>query len=245
MSIVDIHTCIGAQPEDDRAHDSPTLLAEMDRAGVAEALCMHFAAIRYDAALGNARLMEICRCQPRLHPVAVVNPAVHSGVVEEIRRAAEAGACAFRFTPGRQGWAVDSEALARAWSAVAETGLPGLVEVGGSGEASRVARMASEYGGVLVLANISYGTLGEAIAVLERYERVALEACRLVTPGVVEYLVETVGPARLLFGSGATAWEIAPTLAMIQQAAISPQDREAILGENARRLFKLDGRGTA
>lgn len=245
MSIVDIHTCIGVQPEDDRAHDSATLLAEMDHAGVAEAMVTHFAAMRYDAALGNAQLMEICRCHPRLYPVAVVNPAAHSGVVEEIRRAAGAGARALRFTPGRQGWSVDSEALARAWRAMAQVGLPGLVEVGGSGEATRLARMTAEYDAVLILANISYGTLGEAIAVLERYEHVALEACRLVTPGVVEYMVETVGARRLLFGSGATAWEITPTLAMIQQAAISPQDREAILGGNARRLFMLDRRGSA
>ena len=96
---------------------------------------------------------------------------------------------------------------------------------------------------MLVLANVSYGTLGEAIAILQHYEHVYLEACRLVTPGVVEYLVQTLGSSRLLFGSGAPAWEIIPTLAMIQAADISPQDRQALLGDNARRLFKLDERG--
>jgi predicted TIM-barrel fold metal-dependent hydrolase len=244
MSIVDIDTCIGVQPEDERAHDESTLLAEMDRAGVAEALCMNFAAIRYDAALGNARLWEIYRRHPRLHPVAVVNPAVHSGVLEEIRRWADLGACGFRFTPARQGWAVDSEAFVQAWDAVAETGLPGLVEVGGSGEASRLARLTLPANSAVVLANIGYSTLGEAIAVLQRYEHVYLEACRLVTPGVVEYLVQTLGSARLLFGSGATAWEIIPTLAMIREAEISMEDRQALLEDNARRLFGL-GEGGA
>jgi len=244
MSIVDIDTCIGVQPEDDRRHDAATLLAAMESAGVAEALCMHFGAIRHDAALGNDRLYEICRRHPRLHPVAVVNPSMHSGVSEEIRRSAEAGACALRFTPGRQGWAVDSEAFARAWDVVAEAGLPGLVEVGGTGEATRLARLTASCDAVLVLANISYGTLGEAIAVMQRYEHVALEACRLVTPGVVEYLVRTVGSGRLLFGSGAPAWEIVPTLEMIRQADIAEEDRKAMLGDNARRLFKLDERGT-
>jgi predicted TIM-barrel fold metal-dependent hydrolase len=245
MPIVDIHACIGVQPEDDRAHDSLTLLAEMDRAGVAEALCVHFTAIRYDAALGNARLQEICRCQPRLHPVAVVNPSIHSGVLEQVRRSAEGGACAFRFTPARQGWSVDSQAFIRAWGAMAETGLPGLVEVGGSGEATRLAHNTSAYPATLILANVSYGTLGEAVAVLQRYEHTVLEACRLVTPGVVEYLVDTVGAGRLLFGSGAPAWDIIPTLAMIQQADISAQDRGAILEDNARRIFGLEGRAVS
>ncbi len=243
MPIIDIHACLGVQPEDDRVHDAPTLLAEMDRAGVAEALCMHFAAIRYDTALGNAKLWQICRSYPRLHPVAVVNPSAHIGVSEEIRHGAERGACAFRFVPAKQSWAVDSEAFVRAWSALAETGLPGMVEVGASGEATRVAHLTSSSNAVLVLANVGYSTLGEAIAILQRYEHVYLEACRLVTPGVVEYLVQTLGSSRLLFGSGAPAWEITPTLAMIQAADISPHDRQALLGENARRLFKLDERG--
>jgi predicted TIM-barrel fold metal-dependent hydrolase len=243
MSIVDIHTCIGVQPEDERVHDVPTLLAEMAHAGVTEALCMHFAAIRYDAALGNAMLWQVCQRHPGLHPVAVVNPSAHTGVLEEIRCGAERGARAFRFVPAKQGWAVDSEAFARAWGALAETSLPGIVEVGVSGEATHVARLTSSSDTVLVLANISYGTLGEAIAILQRYEHAYLEACRLVTPGVVEYLVQTVGPSRLLFGSGAPAWEIGPTLAMIQAADISPEERRALLGDNARRLFRLDERG--
>jgi len=239
MSIVDIHASVGVQPEDDRAHDVSTLLAEMDRAGVDEALCTHFAAIRYDSALGNAKLWEICRHEPRLHPVAVVNPAAHSGVPEEVRHWADMGACGFRFIPTRQGWAVDSETFARAWSAVAETGLPGLLEVGGSGEATRLARITSPSGSAVVLANITYSTLGEAIAVMQRYGHVYLEACRLVTPGVVEYLVQTLGSGRLLFGSGATQWDIIPTLAMIQEADIAADDRQALLGNNARRLFGL------
>ena len=101
MPIIDIHTCIGVQPEDDRVHDAPTLLAEMDRAGVSAALCMHFAAIRYDTAMGNARLWEICQCYPRLHPVAVVNPSAHTGVLEEIRRGTEARRLWLSLRPGQ------------------------------------------------------------------------------------------------------------------------------------------------
>ena len=243
MQIIDIDTRIGVQPEDDRSLDAPTLLAQMDRAGVSEALCTHFAAIRFDVRAGNDELLAICRQEPRLHPVAAINPAPYIGIVEEIRRCAQEGCVGFRFTPGLQGWSLASEPFASALQAVSETGLPLAVELSTSGEATLVGRLTKGLGAPVILANVTYATLGEAIAVLEQDDHLYLEACRLATPGVVELLVEQLGAERLLFGSGAPAWEIVPTLAMVREAEIPDGAKAAILGENARRLYRLGGRG--
>lgn len=238
MRIVDAATCIGARADDDRQLDITVLLREMDRAGVMEALCTHSAALRYHARTGNTLLRELCSKEPRLHPIAVVNPSPYLGVVDEIASYASEGFVGFRFVP--QGWALKSEPFRVALEAVAATGLPLAVELSAPGDATCLAEMASGLDVPVILANVTYGTLGEAVAVMKRYPNLYLEAQRLVTPGVVELLVAHVGSERLLFASGAPSWEIVPTLSMIREAGLSEDAKCAILGDNARKLFRLD-----
>jgi predicted TIM-barrel fold metal-dependent hydrolase len=239
MQIVDAATCIGTRPEDERALDVTTLLHEMDRAGVAQALCTHFCAVRYHARTGNAILKGLCAREPRLYPVAIVNPAPYLGVRDEIRRCAQEGFVGFRFVPHAQGWSLESEPFYAALEAVAVTGLPLAVELSASGEATRLARIVEGLDVPVILAHITYSILGEAVGVMKRHANLYLEAHRLVTPGVVELLVAELGPERLLFASGAPYWEIVPTLSMIREADLSEEAKSAILGGNACRLFKL------
>jgi len=39
----------------------------------------------------------------------------------------------------------------------------------------------------VVLAAVAYSTLGEAMALVERHDHLFPEACRLATPGIVDY----------------------------------------------------------
>jgi predicted TIM-barrel fold metal-dependent hydrolase len=247
LAIVDGYTCVGTRPEDDRDLSVVALRRTMAHHGIADALVTHFAAIRYDARDGNDQTLALCAeaqgTRTRLHPVAVVHAGMHVGVADEgdqiARRCARAGCVALRLVPGQQGWSPSAASFDAALRAIAAADLPVIVEVGVSGEATTVARAAEGLDLTLVLANVSYALLGEAIAVLEQHPGVCLEACRLVTPGVVELLVDHVGAHRLIFGSGAPAWDPAPTLAMIREADIAAADKAAILGGNARRLFRL------
>ena len=213
----------------------------MDRAGVAEALCTHFSAIRFNTRCGNASLLETCRQLHRLHPVAVINPAPYVGVDADIQYCATEGCVGFRFTPGLQGWSLASEPFARALEIVGAVGRPVAVELNGSGDATLVARVTQRLDVAVILANVTYGILGEAIAVMERHDHLHLEGCRLATPGIVEIMVDRIGAERLLFGSGAPAWEIAPTLSIIRSAQIPDSAKRAVVGQNARRIYGLAG----
>jgi len=245
MHIIDAATCIGTRPEDERALDVATLLHEMDRVGVAEALCTHFCALRYHARTGNAALGELCRKEPRLHAVAIINPSPYLGVAEEITHCAQEGFAGFRFVPHAQGWSLEGEPFRAALEAVAATGLPLAVELSASGDATRLARTVEGLGVPAILADVTYSTLGEAVMVMKRHANLYLEAHRLVTPGVMELLVSELGPERLLFASGAPFWEIVPTLSIIREADLPEEAKRDILGDNARRLFKLDQGGRA
>jgi predicted TIM-barrel fold metal-dependent hydrolase len=241
-AIIDACACIGQQPEDDRDLGTHALLAQMDAEKIDRALCCSFTAIRYDGEIGNRELLETCVANRCLLPLAVVNPAPFYNVSTLIGSYKQMGFHGIRFVPYRQGWSLECEPFQRALYHCAELGLPVSVELGGTGDATRLAHLAGGLEIPVILANVTYGTMGEALAVLDEHVNLHLEVSRLVSPGIVELLVAHLGTERLLFASGAPAWQIAPTLEMVRQAEINSGAREAILGGNARRVYHLSGR---
>jgi predicted TIM-barrel fold metal-dependent hydrolase len=242
IETIDAFTCIGLQPEDDRDLGTDILLAQMSVEGIGYALCCSFNAIRYDSEIGNRELLTTCLLNPHLLPVAVINPAPFYNIDTLITLYKQLGFLGLRFVPYRQGWSLDCEPFHRAVYLYSELGLPISVELGASGDATKLSHLAGGLEIPVILANVTYATLGEAMAVLEAHENLYLEASRLVSPGIVEILVARLGAERLLFASGAPAWQIAPSLEIIRQADINASAKTAILGGNARRVYHLDSR---
>ena len=238
-AIIDAYTCIGQQPEDDRDLGADILLGQMVAEGIEQALCSSFTAIRYDGEIGNRELLATCLANPRLLPVAVVNPAPYVNNDALISSYKQMQFLGLRFVPYRQGWSLESEPFQRALYRSAELGLPISVELGASGDATRLSHLVAGLEIPVILANVTYAIMGEAIAVLEAHDNLYLEVSRLVSPGIVEVLVARMGAERLLFASGAPAWHIAPTLEIVRQAEISARAQAAILGGNARRIYRL------
>ena len=110
-------------------------------------------------------------------------------------------------------------------------GLPVSVETGASGDATWLASLSNGLQVPLILAHITYATMGEALSVLEDHPNLHLELTRLVSPGILEILVKRLGSDRLLYASGAPAWAMAPALEIIRQAEISFEARAAFLGQ--------------
>jgi len=241
-AIIDAYTCIGQQPEDDRELGADTLLDLLVAEGITQTLCCSFTAIRYDGEIGNRELLATCLANPRLLPVAVVNPAPYVNNDALISSYKQMQFLGLRFMPYRQGWSLESESFQSALYLSAELSLPISVEVGASGDATRMSHLGAGLDIPVILANVTYAIMGETIAVLESHDNLFLEVSRLVSPGIVEILVARLGAERLLFASGAPAWQIAPTLEIIRQAEISASAQAAILGGNAQRIYRLADR---
>lgn len=242
--VVDAWTCIGMQPDDDRDLSAAALEAQLCAEHVGHALVTSFTAIRYDQTIGNRELEALCAGLPALSPVAVINPSVYVGL-KDLVESARKSFVGLRFTPYRQGWSLHSEPFISALALADSAGLPVSVETGASGDATWLASLSNGLQVPLILAHITYATMGEALSVLEDHPNLHLELTRLVSPGILEILVKRLGSDRLLYASGAPAWAMAPALEIIRQAEISSEARAAILGANARRLFGLQaGKGT-
>ena len=82
-----------------------------------------------------------------------------------------------------------------------------------------------------------------AAGLARRYPNVYLDlAGDSYSLGLVEWLVQQVGAERLLFGSDLTWIDPRTQIGRILNADISPEAKALILGENARRLFRLEER---
>lgn len=239
ISIVDIHTHFGTSPARDLDLSLEHLRAIMQRHGIRQALTYSLKAVQFDFAAGNEETWQVCQTEPRLHPVAVVDPRRYLGCEEEILRRAAQGFVAFRFFPHRQGWSIESLYFARLLKAVARTGKPAIVSASSPGDATRLLRLAGESEATIVMCGLGYATIGEALAAMQEETRLFLEMHVIPLPFQVEVIMEAVGADRLLFGSMSPLHYTSPTLRMIEQAEIPLSAKALILGGNARRLFRL------
>jgi predicted TIM-barrel fold metal-dependent hydrolase len=239
MDVVDIGTFFGMRPATDQDLSSGTLLQLLARNGIGAALTCSLKAIQYNATEGNDETLILCHSHPNLHPVAVVDPRQAPDCYHEVARCAELGFVAFRLPREYQGWAIANQAHARVLRAIAETGLPTIVHVPASGDATALLGLAAKLESPIVMAAVSYSILSEALAVMADAPHFMLEAHGICLPGQVELMVDQVGAERLVFGSWAPLHAQRPSMDMVLGAEIDEASQAAILGGNARRVFRL------
>lgn len=243
MNVVDISTFFGVRPATDQDLTSGTLLQLMARNGVSAALTCSLKAIQFDARAGNDETLALCQVHPNLYPVAVVDPRQAPDCYAEVARCARLGFVAYRLLREYQGWAIANRAHARVLRAIADTGLPAVVHVPASGDATALLSLAAELETPIVMAGVSYAILSEALAVMADAPHFLLEAHCVCLPGQVELMVEQVGAERLMFGSWAPLHAQRPSMDMVMGAEIGETSQAAILCGNARRIFRLGEEG--
>jgi predicted TIM-barrel fold metal-dependent hydrolase len=244
VPITDIGTLHGVRPSTDLDLTAETLLRLMDRNGVGQALTCSLKAIQFNFTAGNDETLALCQVHDNLHPVAVADPRQYPDCFVEVERCASAGFVAFRFPREYQGWAIANRAFQDLLQATSQTGKPAIVHVPASGDATALLEIACGWDIPVVLAAVSYATLSEALAVLADAPNFYIEAHRLTLPGQVELMVESVGAGRLMFGSWAPMLAQRPSMDMVLASEIDERDKALILGENARRMFRLTEEST-
>jgi len=86
----------------------------------------------------------------------------------------------------------------------------------------------------------TYSAKQEAISACEKYDNVFLDTAISDTyDGSIEYIVSKVGADRILYGSDFATFECTQTLGKLALSKLTDEEKEKILGENARKLFKL------
>jgi len=237
----DANTFFGALTHKNIDYSLEALLKALKDAGIERALTYSLRGVTYDYSEGNDETLDASRKYPQLIPVATIDPRRYIGCVEEVDKRADQGFKIVRFFPELQGWSVEGALFEKILARMGERNLAAMFSMGPSGNASRLMRMARPYGVPIILADVSYGGLSEAVAVARSYDRTYIESNKLNTPDAVEFIASEVGPERILFGSRSP--ECYPSAAedVISWARVPSSVREKIKGANLASLLETLG----
>ncbi len=228
------------------AHQPPPataaeLLAELDRAGIREALVWHAAQRDIGPVDGNSVLADALRGAARLHGCWVFLPPQtrELGSVDDyFATAARAGIRAFRAFPNLHRYLFREEVIGALVARLERSGAPLLVRVDDIGWDPLYNLLAAFPRLTLILCNMGPWNNDRLFRpLLDRYPRVCVETSGHITDGGIEALVKDYGAGRLLFGSGFPDSYLGSMMLALARAEISEADKQAIAGDNLRRIL--------
>jgi predicted TIM-barrel fold metal-dependent hydrolase len=192
----------------------------------------------------------------RMLPVAVINPCFPGWEDDLDVMVRELGCVAVRLIPGYHSYSLYSDEVVAAACKAAELGLPLVVTMRMMDERSHHPRMLvppvsveevryllrQVPEGRFVLSHVLYSEVCALRAELELVAEGVWEISYKPPAFLVERAVREFGAERLLYGSAMPLQYPESILLMVQGADVSPAEKSAILSENARRVFRLEGR---
>jgi uncharacterized protein len=244
-----------AQMRDAALARLPTGLGDRERAGAEARITEE---LRGRLVRRNRWTLEAAAGDPTLIPFVGLDPSVMSPgeLRDELEACVDAGARGVKLHPIIQRLAPATASLWPVYELCQEVDIPVLFHSGHLGRSAwdALARP-SAFADVLeafphlrvVLAHLGRGHPDEAVALAERFARVAFDTCAVVTAAPVPWrladaeavtLIRRLGAARVCFGSDYPWFDpVADAARIASLPGLTESERAAILGENARRLL--------
>lgn len=241
--IIDVNTSIGKRVDPAARWSVDALLAQLRRHGVARALVYSQGGVEYNPRGGNRETFEASRRYPELLPVATLDARDILAWREELEFCNRAGAVALRFFPEQQGWSILSRCFRRILKGIGGQSNIRFVSLSATAPGWRgmaeAAKMTSDLELPLVLADVNYDTMAEAICILQEYSNAYVETNWLASVDAIRVMVKEVGARKLLYGSAFPVNSMQKSLNQVLEAELPDEDKSAILGDNAAQLLKL------
>ena len=241
--VFDAHCHVGPRCEIDRDVTPERFLAQMDRIGI-DAACMMAFTPSAGATLRRHNdyvRTFIAACPDRLKGYYWVNPNYAEPTEQELKRCFdEWGFLGIKIhTHPRHPY--DGERYIPVYEFANVRGLPILAHTWGDDWLRQFASMARRYPQAhFIAAHTGGGDMRINIEEANRTPNLYLDVVlSMGTPWEVERLVREVGARKLIWGSDEVLISSAHQIGRVIFADISEADKRLILGENARRLFRL------
>ncbi len=238
-----VDSAVGLHGLDDR-REAETLLAAMDRAGIAlSLLAPPDAQAAVFNAEGNAALRRLAEQRPaRFAWLAAANPWFGARALDELVAAFAAGARGLYLHPQRQGFALTEPVLRPLLDCCAAAGKP-VYSVTGMpvcAEPFQLAELARAYPGMaFVMGRAAHSDYWYDVIPAARQAPNLLVETSCAAPSLVRAMLDALGPARLLFGSGTPVSALDLELRKLDLVGLSSAERAAVLDTNARRTWSL------
>jgi uncharacterized protein len=239
--IIDVHGHVGPWFFSTEVGDVSENLRVMDAYGIDIQLVSGVEAVVYDPLSGNRRLVDQISAHPRLKGLFVVDPRELDLAERELSRLLPSGVFVggkihsqYARTPG------GSLAMREALRMLAAHDLPVLVHTWGDELVGLADNVSAVEGAVVVAAHMGGPDWQLVPEAATRTDRIWFEPCYSSAPfGRIRWVVDRVGPERLLFGSDATLIDPAVTLGSLRAAELAEAESAMIMAENAKGIFAL------
>lgn len=241
MCIIDVHAHLGPWffgPDQGGAEDN---LRSMDAHGIDIQLVSGAEAVNYDPVCGNVALAAAITGHPRLRGMFVIDPRNLDVAEAQLDQLLPAGLfIGAKIHTDYSATPAGSPRMRDALRLCAERGLPVLVHAWGQ-QLLDLAESAAAVEGAMVIAGHMGGPDWHlAPEAVRRSDRIWLE------PGYsqpaadrVRWVLDQVGPEKLMFGSDSTLIDPALAVGSFRAAQLSARETELVMHRNAAALFGL------
>lgn len=229
------------------------LLADMDHHGIAEAMVLDCLSREHHPQMGNARVLDVAQRSERLHPAWSALP--HGELDEQpvpgefVAQMREAKVGALYLFPNQYQFNLSDWCVDHLLEPMAEAGVPVVINPVEISRRRMHIQDGTDWEGVVTLCK-RWPTLPVVVSEqrIRRSQRLlyrALDACENLHLEIsaywlhrgVEYVTQQWGEHRLIFGSGWPLRGAHMTLARLACAEIDDAAKQAIAGDNWRRLI--------
>ncbi len=245
--MIDVNGHFGTRlnPEPDAPLED--LVAQARRWGVGTTLAYHTNAVHLDPTTSNLTAVEeAASTGGAVLPIAILAPMRTDLLDPPLDDLVQRGVVGFRLGLESREWhnggyatAYRSPSMRTLLAAVARAGRPLIAPIIGWGHAGDVGEVTEGLGIPVILTGSHYAWTTDDLEALRRYPHLHLDTSRLAHLRALEDAIRIVGAERLLFGSDSPTRSLASPINAVAVAEISDDEKRAILGGNAARLFGL------
>ena len=220
------------------ARTAEELIEEMDFANIERTLVYH-TAMRFDhPSIGNELVLAETAGQSRLLPTWALLPsqtaeqAAVSVLLQEMRRH---GVRALRLFPDDHRYFLDDTTWADQMAVYMERRIPLFIRA----SLDKIASLLKSFPNLIVVTGSQGSNPLDRYAwpLVEKYPHLIFETSGYLVDGGIEEFCQRYSASRLIFGSGFPDNSSGAAMLALAQADISDSDRQAIAGNNLRRLL--------
>lgn len=241
MDLFDVNCFLGRWPtEVSLTPDVAALRQELDRLGVHGALVRHTWGWWYDPIEGNQALLRALEGHPELRPCLAAAPLPEDvgGLDRFLAGLGDSRAGGVCLYPQAQRFSLSRPFAGALLDALAAASVPVVLELQETSWEAIQDVVAGWPGLPVVIARAGYRILRYLMPLLRTYPNLYVDIAYLADNLAIEHVAVTVGPERLLFGTGTPRVDGAGALARLMYSTIPNDQKELIASGNAKRLLE-------